>query len=398
MDKNKVIISPKILKWARTSLHLTEDDVVDHFSKKSKQKFNLDLYLLQKIESKENEIKFSLLQELAFLYRRPLSVFFLSAPPHELLLPKDRRTIGSFEHNVLSPETVLIFRRAAYVQEIFSELATEFGYNLKIPFKKISLSDNPKEIAKKFREYLDFSFELQKDKIKDPKNLFDIIREKLEAVNVFTMKASFPLEDARAFSLVDRIPNIVVINNRDGGYFGYAPKAFSLLHEFAHVLLREGGICNDFFNSHVKIEKFCNEFAASFLVPDDTFLNVLGENNLKLEEKEIEKSLELLTKIFKVSKYVLLRKSLENELIKEDFYKYKVKNWKDDYDESAKGKGKFVPKITPGLRTIKNNSTRFVDTVLLAKSSGKITLNNTADYLGVGIKWIPEIEFRIQKG
>lgn len=390
-------ISPRVLKWARTSLHLSEDDVVNHFSKKSKVKFNLDLSLLQKIESSEDEIKFTLLQELANFYKRPLSVFFLSAPPYELSLPKDRRTVDSSTHEILSPESVLVFRRAVYVQEIFSELASELNFDINLPFNKINLSGDPKKLANNFRERLDFSFEFQKNKIKNSKELFEVIREKLEDVNIFSIKASFPLRDARAFSLVEKIPNIIVINNKDGDYFGYAPKTFSLLHEFAHILLGEGGICNDFSNSHVGIEKFCNEFAASFLVPDKIFLQVLETAKISLQEEKIERGLADLVRIFKVSKQVLLRKCLSNRLIKEDLYKSKIKKWHEDYEKSEKGKNKFVPPITPGLRAIKNNSSKFLDTVLQARSSGKITLNNASDYLGIGIKWLSEVEWRRQK-
>lgn len=397
MPTGKIKIAPSVLTWARTSLHLTEDDVVVHFAKKSKESFNVDLNFLKNIESNECAIKFNLLQELANLYKRPLSIFLLEAPPKELVLPKDRRTIGSLEHQKLSPETILIFRRVLYTKEIFEDLASDYNYDLKFPYKQVFLDNNPKIIAENFREELGFSFEFQKDKIKNPKDLFDIIRRKLEEVNAFVIKASFPIEDARAFSLVEKSLNIIVINSKDGGYFGYAPKAFSLLHEFAHILLREGGICNDFLNSHIKIEKFCNEFAASFLVPDRILLNVLSDNNLELNDKNIEKSIEILSRIFKVSKQVLLRKCLSNGLINEGFYKNKIAEWYENFEKSEKNKSKFVPLITPGLRAIKNNSNRYVDIVLQAKSQGKITSNNASDYLGVGVKWLSEVEWRVQK-
>lgn len=392
MSTTKIKISPRILKWARTSLHLTESDVVYHFSQKSKKKFSVDLPFLRSIESDEQDISFTLLQELSNLYKRPLAVFFLTHPPIELPFPKDRRTIASWVHRVLSPEAILVLRRARYVQEVFSELSTELNWSLVLPFKKISLADNPKKIAEDFRNVLDFSFELQAKKIRNSRELFNTIREKLEEINVFTLKASFPTEDARAFSLADKTPYLIVINNKDGGYFGYAPKSFSLLHEFAHILLKEGAICNDFSHSHQQIEKFCNEFSASFLVPDREFLNALPVSKDNFDKKEIEEYLDNLQSVFKVSKEVLLRKCLSLEFIDRDFYQQKAKEWKDEYEQKKSGEKGFVPAITPGRRAINNNSRKFVELVLYAKGLGRITFDKAADYLGVSIKSLSEVE------
>jgi Zn-dependent peptidase ImmA (M78 family) len=313
--------------------------------------------------------------------------------PFEPPPPKDRRTMASGVHKILSPEAVLVLRRARYVQEIFAELSTELNWNLSLPFEKISLSENPKKLAGDFRDKLSFSFDFQKDKIKTPRDLFNAIRIKLEEVNVYTIKASFPTEDARAFSLADKLPYLIIINNKDGDYFGYAPKSFSLVHEFAHILLKEGAFCNDFSRSHQQVEKFCNEFAASFLVPDEEFLNVSPVSRNNFDNKEVEEYLKSLQSVFKVSKEVLLRKYLSLGLIERTFYERMINQWKDEYEHrEEKNKNKFVPAITPGKRAINNNSRKFVELVLYAKGLGKITFDKAADYLGVSIKSLPEVE------
>lgn len=394
---NAVKISPEVLKWARESLHLSEEDVLTNFSKTSKQRFKLDTALLKKMESGEGErITFTLVQELSGLYKRPLAVFFLNKPPLEPELPRDRRTIDSDAHTIISPPAVLAIRRARYVQEIFRELSNELKINLEFPFEKFTLSDNPVEMGEKFREMLDFSLDAQ-ERIRDARGLFDAIRVKLEGVNAFTIKSAFPLEDARAFSLVDRTPYLILINNRDGGYFGYAPKTFSLLHEFAHVLLRESAICNDFTRSHQQIEKFCNSFAASFLVPDEYFWKVLEITKKEFDTSNFEEYLNALKTAFKVSKHVLLRKCLTLGLADQNFYDTKIQEWKDEYEKEEKekkekGKDQFVPPITQGRRAISNNGRRFVELVLHARNEDKITVDSVADYLGISLKSLPEVE------
>ena len=395
MKTQKVKISPAVLKWARESLHLPKEVVAIHFTQKSKEKFKVNSSLIDKIESGEGEeIAFTLLQELSSYYKRPLAVFFLDKPPKEAPLPKDRRTIDSDVHRVLSPEAVLAIRRARYVQEIFVELSDELDIDLKFPFKKFTITDNAEAIGTKFREILDFSLEEQK-KIRDSRGLFDALRAKLESVNVFTIKSSFPLEDARAFSFVDKLPYLILVNNRDGGYFGYAPKTFSLLHEFSHILLREGAICNDFSQSYQQIEKFCNEFSASFLVPTKFFMEVLPTTPQNFNKNEIEEYLKSLKTIFKVSKEVLLRKYLSLGMIDDSFYKGKVKEWRDGFEkekEEKRKEDKFIPAITPGRRAVSNNGRKFVEIVLHARGVGKITVDSAADYLGVSLKSLPEVE------
>ena len=119
------------------------------------------------------------------------------------------------------------------------------------------------------------------------------MREKIESTGVITLKSglqdSFPTEDCRAFSLTDKQPFVILINNKDteGG------KNFSLMHEFAHVLLRKSGICNDFRDSNTNhvdpIEIFCNQFADSFLVPDSELsMHKLLVNNRKIDIAEFD--------------------------------------------------------------------------------------------------------------
>ncbi len=397
MPTSKVKISPAVLKWARTSLHLPEEAVIDHFAQKSKLKFGLSQELLEKIENGNGEeIKFTLLQELSNLYKRPLAIFFIKEPPEESPLPKDRRTLGSDDHTIISPIAVLAIRRARYVQDIFTELSKELEVDINFPLKKFSLSEQPSNLGLKFRELLNFTFDDQR-KLRDSRGLFDAIRAQLEGVNVFTVKSSFPLEDARAFSFVDKTPFLILINNKDGGYFGYAPKSFSLVHEFAHILLRESGICNDFSNSHQQIEKFCNSFAASFLVPDEYFWKALDINKDGFEVSNLDNYLNTLKDVFKVSREVLLRKCLSLNLIGNDFYTKKIEEWRDEFEKERKakeekGEKQYIPIITPARRAVSNNGRKFVELVLHAKFEGKITVNGAADYLGVNLKSLPEVE------
>lgn len=40
------------------------------------------------------------------------------------------------------------------------------------------------------------------------------------------VKTAFPIDDARAFSLADKTPYVIVVNNKDGRGLVYQPKVF----------------------------------------------------------------------------------------------------------------------------------------------------------------------------
>lgn len=105
------------------------------------------------------------------------------------------------------------------------------------------------------------------------KNLRDLLADNA----IYTLQFDLPLDMVRGFSLTQR-PYIIVINKNDST----TGKIFTLLHEYAHILLRlnEGIICsnmellsnsNDSYtvrtNNIKDIEIWCNRFAVAFLLP-----------------------------------------------------------------------------------------------------------------------------------
>jgi Zn-dependent peptidase ImmA (M78 family) len=52
-------------------------------------------------------------------------------------------------------------------------------------------------------------------------------------------------------------------------------KLFSLLHEYAHILIREPGISDQRRGTRDPVEGFCNKFAAAFLMPEGTIAYAL---------------------------------------------------------------------------------------------------------------------------
>ena len=118
-----------------------------------------------------------------------------------------------------------MIRRARRTQEFISDIADKINFDTKFKHKKYDLSHDVSKLAGYFRKEFGFNFEQQK-KIKDDQQLFNFLRSKLESVGVLVLRHSFPLDDARAFSIVDKSPFIIVLNNKDGDDTLFSPKIF----------------------------------------------------------------------------------------------------------------------------------------------------------------------------
>jgi Zn-dependent peptidase ImmA (M78 family) len=83
-----------------------------------------------------------------------------------------------------------------------------------------------------------------------------------------------PWNDCRGFSLLgDHDLPTIVVNSADVP----AAQNFTLFHEYAHLVLRSAGIC--IFASNSKAERWCNAFAAEFLVPRNALVTYVNRAN-----------------------------------------------------------------------------------------------------------------------
>src|SRR5262249_38324902 len=101
-----------------------------------------------------------------------------------------------------------------------------------------------------------------------PPQAFRYWRHQVERAGVFVQIIDLGPENlCRGFTIFDErgIP-AAVINGQDSE--GPA-RTFTLFHEYAHLLIRKPGVSDQ--NRKNATEKWCNEFAAYFLMPPDKF-------------------------------------------------------------------------------------------------------------------------------
>jgi Zn-dependent peptidase ImmA (M78 family)/DNA-binding XRE family transcriptional regulator len=364
-----VNIELAVLKWLIESSGWTREEIA--------KRLKTSLQNIEKIESGEKKPSFRQLEELSIIFKRPVASFLLSKPLTEKPKPKDYRMLPD-KTNKFDKKTILVMRRARRLQELGKELSKNIEYETKSKIEKAKLSDNPETIALKFRERFNLTEERQR-KFKTPYELFNYLRDLLEEMNIYLFQFSMPVEDARGFVFVDESPNVIVVNTKDS----IEARIFSLMHEFAHILLGESVI--DLPDATIiykdNIEKWCNEFSSVFLLPKDIAKLAFETNKEKLTQKE---TLKYLSNKYKVSKAMLLLNMFKLKYIEKKDYDSILARFKKEEikpkKEGEKGVGGGIPSEVRCLSEVGN---KFVSLVANNYDKEYITYSDALNFLSI---------------
>jgi len=372
-----VEVEPEVLVWARRTVGLSRAAV--------SKRLSVTEGLVRRWESGEARPTLNTLEKLADYYKRPLAAFFLPTAPVELPLPSDYRHFPSDTQPPLSRKTLLAIRRARRIQSVAGELGADLGRRLILTVERLDEAENPETAAKRVREQLGIEVETQLGWA-NGRQALDNWRDIVESSGVLVSRASMPLaeENIRAFSLAEPAPPIIVLNSQDS----VNGRIFSLFHEYAHILLGSGGICS-VEETDVQTERFCNRFAAAFLLPEaDLRQHSLTQKIVSSQSSPTDfgEALCQLAKAFKVSQEAALLRMVTLGLLARAVYE----RWREEQEWEPRrrgGRGRDMAK-----ECIHNNGAWFVSLVLEAQKRDRITHSDVADYLGVKTKHFGEIE------
>ncbi len=97
-------------------------------------------------------------------------------------------------------------------------------------------------------------------------------RSVIEAAGTFVLLNNFPLTDCKGFTIYDaRESPIIVVSKHEKLDVA---RAFTLVHEYAHLILREPGLSDH--DDRNPVEAWCNRFAAAFLMPRNAIRQLVG--------------------------------------------------------------------------------------------------------------------------
>jgi Zn-dependent peptidase ImmA (M78 family)/DNA-binding transcriptional regulator YiaG len=383
----KTEVNPQVFKWLRESAAWTSEDV--------SKRLKTSVGAVEAIESGEKAPMLRQLRELSTAYKRPLAAFLLSEPVKEKPKPKDFRMLPD-RKDTFDKKTILVLRKARTLQEISNELSYNIDYQTKVAVEKAKTSDKPEDLANNYRMTFELTVDNQR-RFKTSYELFNYLRDKMEDLNILVFQYSMPVEDARGFTLTDETPNVIVLNSKDT----IEARIFSLMHEFAHILLGETGI--DFpdvtISTRNEVEVWCNRFASAFLLPADMAMNLFKSNKSTLTETD---TLNKLSRKYKLSKAMLLFNMLKMDFISETEYEDVLERYKpqetevaeEEEDEDTETKAGGIPADVKCLSEIGN---KFVSLVANNYDRNHITYTDALNYLSIKSKNFDKVLAKARK-
>jgi Zn-dependent peptidase ImmA (M78 family) len=289
-----------------------------------------------------------------------------------------------------SPALNLEIRRARVRREVMLELAQELRLHIpQLRFDAASYRNDPDKFAEAARSLLRVDLAKQyawRDKYQALNNWIAAV----EHVGALVFQTGeIDIREARGFSLYEPVLPVIVVNAQDSP----RGRVFTILHEFAHVLLHSGGLCDlhehgDPGTEDERIEIFCNRVAGAMLVPETALRAELGRTGLQALRTDLDNIVSQVSQQFSVSREVVLRRLLTIGLVSPAVYQKKREEYVKAYQKGKPTEG-FA---SPSTMAIRDLGKRFVRVVVDAYRQETITAADLSEFLGIRLKHLPKIE------
>lgn len=374
MTVERMPITPEVVTWARERLGYT----LDALAVKRK-----DFKKIAEWESGESRPTYRQLEKLAKDLWLPVAVFFFPEPPETPKIEETFRTLGSEQFAEVPPSIRKLLHKARAFQVGLSELSDgrNAAHTQIIRDLRLDINEELSYASNRVRNYIGISLEHQFT-WNSAEEALKIWRSALFKVGVTVFKDAFKTDDYSGFSLYDSDFPIIYVNNSNEK----ARQIFTLFHELAHLLFHTSGVDSDSTfqyplpEEYAQIERRCNAFAGAFLVPDDAFERVVRpEEDPVLEARR-------LSRMFCVSRDVILRKYRNRQMISPQEYSETIAAWRREARPSATGGGNY-------FRTqIAYLGEEYIELAFRRLEENMIDEEELADYLAIAPRNLDKLE------
>ena len=292
-------INPAILAWARKTSGLSAAEAA-HKIGLSSSAHSTAAKKLQELEAGKAKPTRAQLEKIAKAYWQPLTIFYLASPPRVgdrgVDFRQSQQPIAKKDEAILD---ALLRSLRARQHMVRSLLEDDEDMQPLSWVGSMSQSMSIKKAARHIRVQL--KIEDAEDfwrKQQTPENLFAALRRRIEELGVFVLLAgdlgshhtAISEKGFRGFAIADDLAPFIVINSRDAK----VARAFTLIHELAHIMMGKTGISASPettrpTTSEEKIERFCNDAASEFLLPEDALSAIAKQASLDSASETISR-------------------------------------------------------------------------------------------------------------
>lgn len=289
-------VRPELLRWARERAGLSAEALARRIPQ------------LEAWEQGDAQPTLKQVEKFAKATYTPVGFLFLREPPVERVPIPDFRTVAAERVDRPSPDLLDTIYICQQRQEWYRDFARAEGED-RLPFVGSSnLTNDIRETAAHMRTVLGFNID-ERRRIPTWTDALRRFIEQADVLGVLVMvsgvvgsnnRRKLDPTEFRGFALSDDLAPLVFINGADTR----AAQMFTLAHELAHIWLGQSALSDvDPASAPThRVELWCNQVAAEFLVPLANLRSEYHQRAGLLEECS------RLARFFKVSTLVILRR------------------------------------------------------------------------------------------
>jgi Zn-dependent peptidase ImmA (M78 family) len=388
----KALISPALITWARDTAGFSRAEAAVRLKITEEQ--------LASWESPDDETAPSIpqLRKLATLFKRPLAVFYLPEPPTKFEVMRDLRRLPGAGIRHFSPALQLEIRAAAERRELALDLAADLDQEIPKFTLTANIGEDSEVVGGRIRAALGVTDELQANwRDADGRTGFNAWRSRIESTGTLVFQTTtFPAEEASGFAISSDVSPIISVNRSDA----ITRRTFSMLHEFAHLMVRVSGVSDLETDERrppedQRIEVFCNQVAAAALMPKDSLLVQPGvaEQGLRSEAWS-DVQISDLARRFNVSREALVRRLLTFNRTTSGFYNRKRAQYIAEHNAAIARQREKTTEIKRNMpqEIVSHFGKPLVRMLLGNYYQDRLTLSDVSGYLGLKVKHIPKLE------
>jgi Zn-dependent peptidase ImmA (M78 family) len=328
------------------------------------------------------------------VYKRPIAVFFLPSPPKGFDPQREFRRLAGVTAQRESPELRLALRMALFRREAARDLYQRLGEPIPELESVAHPHEDPEVVGKRIRQLLGITWEQQLG-WSSPHAALNAWRTAIERLGVLVFQTGdIELSEMRGTSIPRGPLPVIVLNNADVPH----GRIFSLLHEFAHILLANGGHRTSVMEGKrlpedQMLEQVSNRIAAAALMPKEEFLAETAKHRDALVGDEV--ALKRLAAQIKASPEAILRRLLSLQKVTAGVYRRMRRAWRDHaWSPAPSGGGGPVIEV----KIVSSIGRAFVSLVLEGYHRNAVSSSDVSDYLGVQLKYLNRVEKQLAPG
>lgn len=261
----EIPINGLVLRWAIRESGIPEDTLAE--------KLGVPVGVLRQWEEGSSFPSKTQFGKLTILLKRPSALFFLPEPPDIEPTYAHFRWAPKTQEARLAPEEARGIRSARRLQRAVALLLKEMNQEPPM-LPEISETSRAEAAGDNERKASGVTVETQLG-WPSASYAFKEWRQLLERKGVFVLHLRLGHASCRGFSIWDERAPIIAVNTA----YNFPARIFTLFHEYAHLLTRTNAVCTSFpgpvSRSDDGTERWCEEFAASFLLPRTEFLDIV---------------------------------------------------------------------------------------------------------------------------